>query len=66
MKQRTSFKLTITFDILQELPDDSTHKEVIEHCDSVKLTLERETIKTLTEDYGNNAKVIVTSLPIIK
>lgn len=65
-KQRTSFTLTISFDVLQILPDEATHADVINEADSIKITLERHVIQALTEDYGYHGKIIVTSLPKIK
>lgn len=66
MKQRTSFKMTVEFDVLQILPDEATHAQVINEADSIKITLERAICQALTEDYGYHGKIIITSLPKIK
>ena len=63
MKQRTSYKLVVYLDIIQDLPDESTQQNVIDDCDNIQLNLERETVKTLTEDYGYNCKIVINKLP---
>ena len=66
MKQRTSFKLVVYLDVVQTLPDSSTHAQVISELETIKLSLESQVLQTLTSYEDNNSKIVITKLPEFK